>query len=128
MELETFAGGGPGVVVVEKAGHDSLVEVNGVVQVAGASPRDHALRALDHERIALRQRRAEVRGFAAGPVVLGLLYLAAAGAMLPGSNGFAATHYQLNTALVLLLSYGFAPFLGWTTVALGLVHRRGETP
>ena len=126
MELETLAADGRGALVADKAGHDSLIEVDGLVRVAPSPPRGATLRSLVRERIALRQQRAQVRGYAAGPVLVGLVFLAAAGAMLPGSNGFAATHYQLNTALVLLLSYGLAPLLAWTVIALGLLHARPE--
>ena len=126
MELETLAADGRGTRAVERAGHDSLIEVDGLVRVVPSRPQGSTLRALVRERIALRQQRAQVRGYAAGPVLAGLVFLVAAGAMLPGSDGFAAAHYQLNTALVLLLSYGLAPLLAWTVVALGLLHARPD--
>src|SRR5438046_9390359 len=48
----------------------------------------------------------------------GLLFLGISGAMLPGAEGFAESHYILNTALVLFLGYGWPILVGWTAVGL----------
>src|SRR5438876_352992 len=54
----------------------------------------------------------------AGPMAAGLLFLGISGAMLPGAEGFAESHYILNTALVLFLGYGWPILVGWTAVGL----------
>jgi hypothetical protein len=129
-ELETIAFGGrsPGSATeLDHLGHDSLFEVEDVVQVIPVAERQDTLRALLRERITLRDLRARVRNLAAGPFVAGLAFLAAAAVMLPGSDSFATSHFQLNTALVLFLSYGLAPLVAWTSMALALLHAR-DTP
>src|SRR5437763_585328 len=47
-----------------------------------------------------------------------LLFLGISGARLPGAEGFAESHYILNTALVLFLCYGWPILVGWTAVGL----------
>lgn len=125
IEFESIVFGGKGSsMAVDRTAHDSLVDVEEVVQVVPAPRREETLRALLRERIALRELRTRVRELAAGPFVAGLAFLAAAAVMLPGSDGFAATHYQLNTALVLFLSYGLAPLVAWTVIAMALLNVR----
>lgn len=128
VELESIVYGGKGAAMaVDRAAHDSLVDVEEVVQVVPGPRRQEALRALLRERIALRELRARVRNFAAGPFLAGLAFVSAAAVMLPGSDGFAASHYQLNTALVLFLSYGLAPLVAWTAIAMALLNMRRPT-
>jgi hypothetical protein len=108
------------LISLEKKGHDTLVPVAGTVSSSVSTATTEALRQRVGERIVLREALARVWATAAGPVGACLLFLAIAGPMLPGSNGFAAAHYQLNTTLVLFLSYGLAPLVAWAVVALGL--------
>ncbi len=125
VELESIVLGGKGSsMAVDRTGHDSLVDVEDVVQVIPAPRREETLRALLRERIALRELRARIRNLAGGPFIAGLAFLSAAAVMLPGSDGFAASHYQLNTALVLFLSYGLAPLVAWTVIAMALLNVR----
>jgi hypothetical protein len=125
VELESIVFGGKApAMAIDRASHDSLVDIDEVVQVIPAPRREETLRALLRERIALRELRVRVRNLAAGPFIAGLTFLAAAAVMLPGSDGFATTHYQLNTALVLFLSYGLAPLVAWTAMAMALLNVR----
>ncbi len=107
------------VVGVEKEGHDALIEISAIRNVPASGRRTEVLRELVRERIALREARASIWRTVAGPVSLSTLFVAVAGVMIPGAEGFAATHYQLNTALVLFLSYGLAPLVAWAVISLG---------
>jgi hypothetical protein len=53
-----------------------------------------------------------------GPLAASLCFLASAGAMLPGAEGFAQTNFQLNTMLVLFLGYGWVLLLWWAVATL----------
>ena len=120
--LDAFADGPSSrVAVLEKEGHDTLVSPSGTARPSTAETRTAVLRLLVRERIALREARARVWQTAAGPVLLSIVFLAIAGPMLPGAGGFATAHYQFNTALVLVLAYGFAPLIAWSVLALGLM-------
>lgn len=78
---------------------------------------------LRRQRRPLREARAQIRTAAAGPVVASLAFLFAAGAMLPGSEGFAVRNFVLNTALVLFLSYGWVFLVAWGLAALATMPR-----
>jgi len=109
-------------LLVERPGHDDLVALPTSTRGKASQERLAALRALTKERIRLRSLRASVPRFAAGPILAALVDLAIAGAMLPGSGTFAATHFQLNTALVLYLGYTLAPLVAWTVLGLAFLH------
>jgi len=115
------ASGSAALIQVEKQGHDTLVPVGATVSASANAATTDVLRQLVGERIVLREALARVWATVAGPVGACLLFLAIAGPMLPGSNGFAAAHFQLNTTLVLFLAYGLAPLVAWAVVALGLI-------
>lgn len=53
-----------------------------------------------------------------GPLAVSLCFLASAGAMLPGAEGFAQTNFQLNTMLVLFLGYAWLLLLAWAVATL----------
>ncbi len=119
-DLDASADGGVRELVrLEKEGHDTLVPVPPGPEDRFGGARTALLRQLTRERIAIREARMEVWSTAAGPVAASLVFLAIAGPMLPGSGGFAAAHYVLNTTLILFLSYGFAPLAAWSVLALG---------
>jgi len=120
--LDGLAGGGaPSMIRIERQGHDTLVPVPEGVSSSKSFVVTEVLRQLVRERNALRQARARVWTVAAGPVLTCLVFLAIAGPMLPGSAGFAAAHFQLNTALILFLAYGLPPLVAWSLVALGML-------
>ncbi len=52
----------------------------------------------------------------------GIVFLGIAGAMLPGAEGFATSHYMTNTALILFLGYGWPVLVGWVAVGLGFAR------
>ena len=120
--LDGLAGdAGHAVVRIEREGHDTLVPLpEGVASSRSFAPTE-VLRQLVRERNVLLAARAQVWAVAAGPVLTCLLFLTIAGPMLPGSAGFAAAHFQLNTALILFLAYGLAPLVAWTLLALGML-------
>lgn len=125
--LDGLAGGNsPTVVRIERAGHDALVPLPEGVASSQSFAITEVLRQLVRERNALRAARARVWEVAAGPIVTCLLFIAIAGPMLPGSAGFAAAHFQLNTALILFLSYGLTPLVAWSILSLGLLGLSGR--
>lgn len=134
-DLDAIVGGlserGPSTLVrLEREGHDTLVPMLATASTPRGVATTEVLRQLVGERIALREALARVWMTAIGPMAACLLFLTIAGPMLPGSGGFAAAHYQLNTTLVLFLSYGLAPLVAWTVVSLGAMglppHRTAE--
>lgn len=127
---ERFADGGSApLVLLEREGHDTLVPLPAESRDGAARARTEVLRQLVRERVAILEARTRVGSTVAGPVLASLVFVAIAGPMLPGSDGFAAAHYVLNTALILFLSYGFAPLVGWSLLALGMMGSfRGRPP
>lgn len=75
--------------------------------------------------------RARLRAWqaVAGPLTMFLIFAAIGGAMLPGSGTFAATNFQLNTALVLFLGYSWPFLVAWALAAIVLLYisPRGHT-
>jgi low affinity Fe/Cu permease len=121
-DFDIYANGGTRVVMAaEKDGHDALVDLPEVVRSVAPSTRTDALRVLVRERIAQREARSRVRWIAFGPTFGSVVFLAIAAMMLPGSEGFAAVHYQLNTTLLLFLAYGLAPLVAWSVLTLGML-------
>ena len=73
-------------------------------------------------RLALRRARRLVWQSVAGPLVMFLIFIAISGAMLPATGGFAQTHYQLNTGLILFLGYGWPFLVAWTLAAIAVLN------
>jgi hypothetical protein len=73
-------------------------------------------------RIALRRARGLVWQTVAGPLVLFLAFISISGAMLPGSGAFAQAHYQLNTGLILFLSYAWPFLIAWAIASIALLQ------
>ena len=73
-------------------------------------------------REALRRARGIVWQTVAGPLVLFLAFISISGAMLPGSGAFAQAHYQLNTGLILFLSYGWPFLVAWAIASIALLQ------
>lgn len=71
---------------------------------------------------ALRRARRLVWQTVSGPLTVFLLFIALSGAMLPGSSGFAQTHFEINTGFVLFLGYGWPFLVAWTIAAIVLLH------
>ena len=57
-----------------------------------------------------------------GVLVLFLAFISISGAMLPGSGAFAQAHYQLNTGLILFLSYAWPFLIAWAIASIALLH------
>jgi hypothetical protein len=83
---------------------------------------DVVLREVVRARAALQQASARIWTAVAGPLAAGIAFLGMAGAMLPGAEGFAETHFALNNAVVLFLGYGWTLLAGWAAVGLGFAH------
>lgn len=118
---ERADGGARAVLRGDKEGHDSLVRLPAESRPAAGSARTELLRQMSRERVAIRAARGQVWSAVAGPALTSILFLVIAGPMLPGSGGFAAAHYALNTTLILFLSYGIAPLVAWSALALILI-------
>ncbi len=125
--LDTLAApmhGAPLQAEIEYTG--TLVEVSAALSASRA--RKELLKALIVERTRIEAARARTLPTVAGPILMCLVFALAAGAMLPGSEGFAAVHFQLNTGVVLFLGYGWMPLVVWSVLALGLLTTRGAEP
>lgn len=102
----------------DPGGHDSLVEVH---QVAPAAP-TRTVTELQWDLVsqyrAVQTARERVWIAVAGPLIVSFVFLSISAAMLPGSDGFAQTNFQLNTTLILILAYGWWLLLGWSVLAV----------
>lgn len=83
---------------------------------------DVVLREVVRARAALEKASVRIWTSVAAPLAAGIAFLGMAGAMLPGAEGFAETHFVLNNAIVLFLGYGWTLLAGWAAVGLGFAH------
>jgi len=115
------------MVLVDREAHDTLVSV---VTEAKGLRQGVVLREVAHARASLYRASQRIWTAVAGPVAAGIAFLGIAGAMLPGAEGFAETHFVLNTALILFLGYGWPLLAGWTAIGLALarVHEPKHPP
>lgn len=111
------------MVTMDREAHDTLLAVT---TEGRALRQDVVLREVAKARSALHNASARIWGAVAAPLAAGVLFLGIAGAMLPGSESFAETHYVLNTALILFLGYAWPILVGW--VAVGLGFARAQEP
>ena len=124
--LATPVPGAPPGMEIEVTG--TLVELSAAL--TAARTRKELLKALLVERARVEVARTAAAPSVAGPIAIALLFAFAAGAMLPGSDGFAASQYQLNTALLLFLGYGWMFLVFWAVLALSMLTARAlrESP
>jgi low affinity Fe/Cu permease len=116
----------PVVTVEKKEAHDTLITVS---TIEGKVLRqDVVLKEVVRARAALQTASARIWTAVAGPLAAGIAFLGIAGAMLPGSEGFAETHFVLNNAVVLFLAYGWTLLAGWVAVGLGFAHTSEGRP
>ena len=118
--LATPVPGAPPGMEIEVTG--TLFEVSAAL--TAARTRKELMKALLIERGRVELARASAAPSIAGPIAVALLFAIAAGAMLPGAETFAATHFQLNTALLLFLGYGWMFLLLWAVLGLSLLTTR----
>ena len=109
-------------VVRTGGGQESLLAVPEIMGIEDPGSRAIALAHVSGQRTLFEKARRAVWRTIAGPVLLGVLFVAIAGAMLPGSEGFASAQFQLNTLLVLFVSYGFGILLAWSLVAIAMTQ------
>src|SRR6266513_1070339 len=109
----------PLVTMDREAAHDTLVAVT---TEGKALRQDVVLREVARARSALHKASSRIWGAVAAPMTAGIVFLGIAGAMLPGAEGFAASHYMTNTALILFLGYGWPVLVGWVAVGLGFAR------
>jgi len=127
--LDEIAGGVPigappaPLVSMEREAHDSLIAVTMEGRVAR---QDVVLRELVRARAVVHQAGSRVWSAVIGPICMGGLFLGIAGAMLPGSEGFAQAHYMLNTALILFLGYAWPFLVAWTAAGFALARPDGS--
>jgi hypothetical protein len=121
--LDEILGGVDGsaapTVTMDREAHDTLVTVTAEGR---AQRQDVVLREVARARSALHKAGSRIWGAVAGPMAAGIVFLGLAGAMLPGSEGFAESHFMTNTALILFLGYGWPFLVGWVAVGLGFAR------
>src|SRR2546422_5982557 len=120
--LATPVPGAPPGMEIEVTG--TLVEVSAAI--TAARTRKELMKALLVERARVEAAREAAAPTIAGPIIVALLFASAAGAMLPGSDGFAASHFQLNTGLILFLGYGWMFLVLWAVFALAMLTARSS--
>lgn len=119
-EILGAPGEGPApVVMMDRDAHDTLITV---ATEGRAVRQDVVLREVARARSALHKASTRIWSSVGGPLAAGVAFLGIAGAMLPGSEGFAETHFVLNTALILFLGYGWPALVGWTALGLGFAR------
>lgn len=113
-EIGRFAAGSPGplIEVREKPAVRPAPPVRLLPDSGASNPREQIL------RLGLRRARRLIWQTVLGPLVMLLIFLAISGAMLPGSGEFAQTHFQLNTGIILFLTYGWPFLVTWTIAAI----------
>jgi len=94
----------------------TLVEVS--TALTAARTRRELLKAVVRQRMQVLAARSRIGRAIAGPIVACLAFAAVAGPLLPGVEGFASANFQLSTATVLFLSYGWAFLVAWALLAL----------
>ena len=72
---------------------------------------------------ALRQKRDSVVSFFAGPAVAAIGVIGISAAMLPGSDAFLQSYFQLNTGLLLGLGYSFVGIAAYVSASFLLLVR-----
>src|SRR2546426_376907 len=97
-----------------------------VVAIALATATVSHLGRLEDARRGIALRIAEMPEADLLPTGEATLVASAAGAMLPGSDGFAASHFQLNTGLILFLGYGWMFLVLWAVLALAMLTARSS--
>jgi len=107
------------MVTMDREAHDTLVAVT---TEGKALRQDVVLREVARARSALHKAGSRIWTAVAAPMAAGIVFLGLAGAMLPGSEGFAISHYVTNTALILFLGYGWPVLVGWFAVSLGFAR------
>jgi len=120
--LATPVSGAPPGMEIEITG--TLVEVSAAL--TAARTRKELMKALLIERARVEAAREAAAPSIAGPIVIALLFASMAGAMLPGSDAFAASHFQLNTGLILFLGYGWMFLVLWAVLALAMLTARSS--
>ena len=103
----------------------ALVEVRplpAILVPAAATMQDARglLRELVSERLAVRRSVSGVRWAIAPAIAASIIFGAIASAMLPAVDGFAIQNYQLNTAFLLFLAYGWPVLVAWAVTAIAV--------
>ncbi len=122
--LERIEAVPPESAVAEFAVTGTLVEVS--TAITAARTRREVLKEIVHQRSEVFAARRRIAPSVAGPIVACVLFAAVAGPMLPGSEGFAARNFQLNTGAILFLAYGWVFLLAWTALAIGCLAAKAE--
>jgi len=113
--LETVGGG---TVAEERVGHDAIIGLSSVVQRQGVEDRQALREELGRQRARISASRDRMWPGAVGPISLSLVFVAIAGTMLPGVEGFLVANFRLNTAFILLIAYSWWLLVAWSVVAI----------
>jgi hypothetical protein len=116
LPSESTAQPGGMVLQVERNGQQGVVSPDSVPETVAISR--ESLRQLLLRRHNIKAARDRIWPLMTGPILVLLSFAALSGMMLPGSEGFAEAHYQLNTTLILFLGYSWWILLAWTVAAL----------
>lgn len=111
---------------VEVAGETEDTEIDrmieGLHEVGIAAVREAGEGSLTGELVATweveRRRRKAVLRYLGGPAAAALVILSISGAMLPAAAGFLQAAHQVNTALILALSYSWAGLGGYALASI----------
>lgn len=109
------------LVEVEGSEPGGLAGLPATAQAEGRSARASLLKELWAHKSAARTARSQVWTSVAGPLVASILFIAIAGAMLPGAEGFAETNFKLATTLTLILGYGWPFLMAWAVVSIAMM-------
>ncbi len=101
-----------------RSSHDTLIEVPRVETAVGTASVADVQRDFAARYRAIQTARGRVWSSIAAPLSLSLVFVGISAIMLPGSDGFAQTNFQLNTAFVLFLSYAWWLLLAWSMYAI----------
>lgn len=91
------------------------------------APKEKVVRSEDREATkrasALRQKRDSVVAYFAGPALAAIGAIGISAAMLPGSDAFLQSYFDLNTGLLLGLGYSFAGIAAYVAASFLLLVR-----
>ncbi len=80
-------------------------------------------RADEKRAVALQKRRDGLVSYFAGPALAAIGAIGVSAAMLPGSDAFLQSYFQLNTSLLLGLGYSFVGIAGYVAASFLLLVR-----
>ena len=109
---------------VEEAEPEEPEEPEGrPARIAKTAPPRSADREAARRASALRRKRDSVVSYFAGPALAAIGAIGVSAAMLPGSDGFLQSYFELNTGLLLGLGYSFVGIAAYVSASFLLLVR-----